>query len=79
MAASIRGDKTSPKYVKKLGESMKGDFRFEGYRVIARHVKSTGAVVLNAAPWSAVRDFPFCDAEEELCVPGYLRVGISEN
>ena len=53
------------------------DYKIEGHRIIGAFAKSMGINVLNAAPWSLVREHEFCDFEEALNLPESLRTGVT--
>ncbi len=57
----------------------KTPIKTEEHEITARWASRLGALVLNSAPWSSIKAYPFTNFEDALNLPKELHVGISLN
>ena len=54
-------------------------FKIVAHEKLRTHAQNYGAMVMNAAPWSMITNYPFCDFEKLLEIPEELRTGVTKS
>lgn len=54
-------------------------FKIAGHEKLRVHAQNYGSLILNAAPWSMITNYSFCDFEQMLEIPAEMRTGVTSD